>query len=124
MASIIRLNCKNIASNGSIAGIGGLNHSTNVQNHYTEAQAITAIDTGTLCFEVHDSTGHVAKVRVAHRGEHRFLETHRDGVKTDNLENLPVCHHAVHPTPVPLPYRPAPVQRGHCVFVLRIGVRK
>lgn len=122
MTQLIVLNCKKLAPNGSIAGVGGLNKSTNAQIHDTEAQAIAAMDAGSIRLEVHDAGGHVADVRVSHHGQHRFLETHRDGVTTDNLTKLPICHHVpVQPSPVPPPYRPAPIHRGHCVFVLRCG---
>jgi hypothetical protein len=125
MSQLIVLNCKKLAPNGSIAGVGGLNKSTNAQIHYTEAEAIAAIDAGSIRFEVHDDAGHIADVRVSHHGQHRFLETHRDGVTTDNLAKLPICHHVpVHPSPVPPPYRPVPIHRGHSVFVPRIGERK
>lgn len=120
--AIIFLNCKNPASNGSIAGVGGTDSVTGTQNHYTEAEAIAAIDSGSIRFIDRDAAGNHAEVRVSHHGQHRFLETHRDGVKTDNLSRLPICHHAtVQPTPLPLPYRPAPVHRGHCVHTKKLG---
>jgi len=110
---MIYLNCIKHAPNGSIAAVGGVDHATGTQKHFTEAEAIAAIDAGTEKFAVRDAAGHQADVRAAHHGTHRFLETHRDGVKTDNLGQLPVCHHA--PAPKPVPYRPAPVHRGHAV---------
>lgn len=118
----IFLNCKKLAPTGSIAGVGGLDNA-GTQVHFTEAQAIAAIDNGTTRFVDRDSSGHQAEVRVAHRGQHRFLETHRDGVPTDNLGHLPVCHHAPL-QPTPLPYRPAPVHRGHCVYTRNVGRSK
>ena len=125
MTQLITLNCKKLAPNGSIAGVGGLNKSTNAQIHYTEAEAIAAIDVGSIHLEVHDAKGHIADVRVSHHGQHRFLETHRDGVTTDNLGRLPICDHVpVQYSPVPPPYRRVPIHRGHCVFVQLIGGRK
>jgi hypothetical protein len=123
MATIF-LNCKNLASNGSIAGVGGMDSVTGTQKHFTEAEAIAAIDSASIRFVDRDNAGHHTEVRVSHHGQHRFLETHRDGVKTDNLECLPICHHVPvqpSPTPVPLPYRPAPVHRGHCVYTKKLG---
>ncbi|WP_216843137.1 hypothetical protein [Granulicella sp. S190] len=48
------------------------------------------------------------------------METHRDSVKTDNLGRLPMCHH-VTAAPVPQPYRPVPVHRGHAVSAAWAG---
>lgn len=110
---MIYLNCVKHASNGSIAEVGGTDGVAGTQKHYTEEQAISVIIAGTLQFKVRDANGHEADVRVAHHGNHKFLETHRDGVKTDNLGRLPMCHHL--PTPPPQPYRPVPVHRGHAV---------
>ncbi len=120
MPKTIVLVCRKLAHNGSIAGVGGLQKGTEALNHYTEAEAIRAIDDRLINFEVHDPAGHVAHVRVAHHGEHRFLETHRDGVKTDNLDDLPICRHVpISPTPAPPPvYRPARQQSGHCVAIV------
>ena len=114
---MIYLSCITHASNGSIATVGGTDSATGTLKHFTEAQAIAAIDAGTERFAVRDDKGHQADVRVAHNGNRRFLETHRDGVVTDNLGRLPVCQHAQAAAvpPAPVPYRPAPVQRGHSV---------
>jgi hypothetical protein len=115
---MIYLNCIKRAPNGSIAVVGGTDGVTGTQKHYTEAKAIAAIDAGTESFMVRDAGGHHASVRVAHHGERYFLETHRDGVTTDNLGQLPTCHHVLPPTPMPAPtYRPVPVHRGHAVGV-------
>ncbi len=112
---MIYLNCIRRAPNGSIAVVGGIDSVTGTQKHYTEAMAIAAINAGTEAFVVRDGNGHQADVRVAHHGGHHFLETHRDGVKTDNLGRLPTCQHDA-PSPVlPTPYRPTPVHRGHAV---------
>jgi hypothetical protein len=111
---MIYLNCIRRAPNGSIAAVGGIDSATGTQKHYTEAMAIAAINAGTETFAVRDGGGHQASVRVAHHGEHHFLETHRDGVKTDNLGLLPTCQHEA-PSQTPPPYRPAPVHRGHGV---------
>jgi hypothetical protein len=111
---MIYLNCIRHAPNGSIAAVGGIDSATGTQKHYTEAMASAAINAGTEVFAVRDGSGHQADVRVAHRGSHHFLETHRDGVKTDNLGRLPACHHDA-PSPVPPPHRPTPVHRGHAV---------
>jgi hypothetical protein len=111
---MIYLNCIRRAPNGSIAVVGGIDSATDTQKHYTEAMAIAAINSGTEAFVVRDGSGHQASVRVAHHGGHYFLETHRDGVKTDNLDHLPACHHNAH-SPVPQPHRPTPVHRGHAV---------
>ncbi len=126
MAKTIVLVCKRLAQNKSIAGVGGTDKTTGSLNHYTEVEAIKAIDDDTIDFEVHDSSRHVARVRVARHGSHRFLETHRDHVKTDNLDELPVCKHVpVYPTPPAPPiYRPARPQSGHCVATRSSGVRK
>ena len=115
--TLIYLGCITHASNGSIATVGGTDSATGALKHFTEAQAIAAIDAGTEKFAVRDDKGHQADVRVAHNVTRRFLETHRDGVVTDNLGHLPVCRHAQAVAPSPAPYRPAPVQRGHCVGV-------
>lgn len=123
MTATIVLNCITRAPNGSIAKVGGIENVGGTQKHYTEAEAIAAIEAGSFRFEVHDAGGHCADVRVCHHGQHRFLETHRDGVKTDNLGNLPLCRH-IPIAPTPLPYRPAPVHRGHCVFSGKLGDRK
>ncbi len=112
---MIYLNCITHAANGSIAKVGGTDGIGGPQKHYTEAEAITALLNGTLTMKVRDAGGHEADVRVAHRGIHRFLETHRDGVTTDNLGHLPTCHHLPTPAPTPQPYRPAPIHRGHAV---------
>jgi hypothetical protein len=117
---MIYLNCIKHAPNGSIAAVGGTDGVNGTQKHYTEAEAIAAIDNGTASFVVRDASGHEASVRVAHHGSHRFLETHRDGVKTDNLSRLPVCHH-VPAAPIPQPYRPVPVHRGHAVSTVWKG---
>jgi hypothetical protein len=111
---MIYLNCIKHAPNGSIAVVGGTHGVNGAQKHYNEAEAIAAIDVGTESFVVRDASGHEASVRVAHHGSRQFLETHRDGVKTDNLGLLPTCHH-VPVSPVPPPYRPVPVHRGHPV---------
>ena len=111
---MIYLNCIRHAPNGSIATVGGVDSATGEQKHYTEPMAIAAINASTETFAVKDTAGHEASVRVAHHGTRYFLETHRDGVKTDNLGRLPVCRHNV-VTPAPPPYRPAPVHRGHAV---------
>jgi hypothetical protein len=111
---MIYLNCIKHAPNGSIAAVGGTDGINGAQKHYTEAEAIAAIDVGTASFVVRDSGGDEASVRVAYHGTHRFLETHRDGVKTDNLSRLPTCHH-IPVAPIPQPYRPTPVHRGHAV---------
>jgi hypothetical protein len=111
---MIYLNCIKHAPNGSIAAVGGTDGVNGTQKHYTEAEAIAAINAGAESFVVRDTSGHEASVRVAHHGGRHFLETHRDGVKTDNLGQLPVCHH-VSASPVPPPYRQVPVHRGHPV---------
>lgn len=117
---MIYLNCIRHAPNGTIAAVGGVDNATGTQKHFTEAMAITAINAGTETFAVRDAGGHEAAVRVAHHGGRYFLETHRDGVKTDNLTRLPVCHHnAVDPAPPPC--RPAPVHRGHAVAIDLMG---
>lgn len=113
MTQLIVLNCKRLAPNGSIEGVGGINQSTSAQQHFTETEAIAAIDAGRFRFEVHGISGQIACVRVNHHGSHRFLETHRDGTKTDNLGELHLCHHST--VVAPPPYRPAPIQHGHCV---------
>jgi hypothetical protein len=111
---MIYLNCIRHAPNGSIAAVGGVDSATGERKHYTEAMAIAAINAGTETFAVQDAAGHEAAVRVAHHGTRHFLETHRDGVETDNLGRLPLCHHNL-VNPAPPPYRPAPVHRGHAV---------
>lgn len=111
---MIYLNCIKHAPNGSIAAVGGTDGINGPQRHYTEAEAIAAIDGETETFVVRDFGGHEARVRVAHHGTRRFLETHRDEVKTDNLSHLPTCHHFP-VVPAPQPYRPAPIHRGHAV---------
>ena len=119
---MIYLNCIKHAPNGSIAIVGGTDGVNGTQKHYTEAEAIEAIDAGTESFLVRDASGHHASVRVAHNGVRHFLETHRDGVKTDNLGRLPICHHMPIPAPIPTPpYRPVPVQRGHAVGRTRLS---
>jgi hypothetical protein len=115
-SKMIYLNCIRHAPNGSIAVVGGVDSATNTQKHYTEAMAIAAINADTETFVVRDEDGHQASVRVAHHGGHYFLETHRDGVKTDNLGRLPTCQHDA-PSPVPPPHRPTPVHRGHAVGI-------
>jgi hypothetical protein len=94
---MIYLNCIKHAPNESIAAVGGTDGINGTQRHYTEGEAIAAINAGTESFVVLDSSGHEANVRVAHHGGRQFLETHRDGVKTDNLGQLPICHHAPSP---------------------------
>lgn len=111
---MIYLNCIRLAPNGSIAVVGGTSAVNGAQKHYTEAEAISAINAGAESFVVRDADGHEANVRVAHHSDRQFLETHRDGVKTDNLGQLPTCHH-VPVSSAPPPYRPVPVHRGHPV---------
>lgn len=113
MPTIFYLKCKKLSANGSIAEVGGVEAGTGLHKHFTEAEAISDIDKGRIKFRVRDAAGNEVEVRVCHHGSHRFLETHRDGVKTDNLERLPICQHSVI-TP-PSHYRPSPVHRGHCV---------
>ncbi len=111
---MVYLNCIKHAPNGSIAVVGGMDSATGKQEHYTESMAMGFINAGTKVFVVRDDHGREAAVRVAHHGGHHFLETHRDGVKTDNLGKLPMCHHET-VAPAPPPYRPVPVHRGHAV---------
>ena len=120
---MIYLNCAKRAPNGSIVEVGGTDGAGGPQKHYNEAEAIKAILNGTEQFKVRDKNGHQADVRVAHRGSHQFLETHRDKVKTDNLDDLPTCHHLPVPAPSPQPYRPVPVHRGHAVSKPWKGLR-
>ena len=91
---MIYLGCITHASKGSIATVGGTDSATGALKHFTEAQAIAAIDAGMERFAVRDDKGHQADVRVTHNGTRRFLETRRDGVVTDNRGRLPVCRHA------------------------------